>query len=151
MKNGILAFLPLLLAGLSSCFQCGPGSAQPIYQFGVEYNFKQSIIRVDHDTDEENFIFYYTDKGSSSDYNFYFTFTFSTILDTLFNSEEFEYVDGEGNEIVFDENGHYYFNGDKVIYISYKNANEEIKSSIANEQFSISIGCGTFVPSDVTE
>ncbi len=150
MKNGILAVLPLLLAGLSSCFQCGPGSAQPIYHFGIEYDFTQCLIRAEHEESEMRFEFYYTHIDRTYDCSFYFVFT-GEFLEHLYNDTEFSYTDENGNEIVFDENGHYYFNGDKVIYISYENANEEIKSSIANEQFSISIGCGTFVPSDVTE
>ena len=55
------------------------------------------------------------------------------------------YYNSLGEEIVFDDNGYYLFNTNITIYISYKNANQEIKTAIANRRCNISLPFGTFV------
>lgn len=44
--------------------------------------------------------------------------------------KEFEYTDELGNVIELDDDGLYSYTGDKTFYISYKNANEKLKSAI---------------------
>ena len=136
MRKGILAMLFVPLASILLCAACGPDSAQPIYHFGREYEFNNYIIKAELNAEEENFLCCYKVKSNSAHCVFSFKFTYNTLTE-LNNSIEFEYSDDNGNEIVFDENGYYTFTGDKTICISYKNANEEIKSAISDEQFSV--------------
>lgn len=44
--------------------------------------------------------------------------------------KEYEYTDELGNVIELDDDGLYSYTGDKTFYISYKNANEKLKSAI---------------------
>ena len=136
MKYRFLALLLLPLAGLCLWTGCGPDSAQEIYHFGQEYDCTQCIIKVDHEIAGEKFVYSYTEKINSTQCDFCFTFNYNTLID-LTNSNEFDYTTSDGNEIIFDASGHYSFVGDKIIYISYKNANNDIKAAIAKDDFSV--------------
>ncbi len=136
-RKFIFLFLILTcLCVLTACQQ-----KQRIYEIGETYEFNGYSVRIDLEADNERFVIDYTEKDYEYSHHFEFCFTYST--ETLHNSDEFEYVDGENNPIVFDEYG-YDFTGDKIIYVSYANANEEIKSAISDENFSINLGSKLF-------
>ncbi len=113
------------------------------YYMGTHYELNSCDVQVDIDENEEEFVFDYIDKDPNARLFFVFTFTYNN-LTHLRNSPEFDYVDDDGNELVFDEDGYSRLNGDQIIHISYHHANEEIKSVIASKKFSVSFGFGSF-------
>ncbi len=143
MKKGLISILSclLLMMALSGCKtgDCGIIS----YYMGIQYEFEDCDIRVDLDENEEEFVFDYVDKDPDSSLLFEFSFDYKNFTH-LHNSPEFDYVDDDGHELVFNEKGYCRFFGDQIIHISYHHANDEIKSAIASKTFSISFGSGSF-------
>ncbi len=122
-------------------------SPQELYHIGTEYNFGGDLVKVEDDKQNEQFVYSYQEITTNK-YPHYFHFTFSLWYDVseeFRNSTEFEYTDSTGDEIVFDETGHYYFNGSREIYISYAGANERIKQAIANNAYDLAFCVGTFI------
>ncbi len=126
---------------------CSYNSAQRAYYIGTEYNFGGDLIKVDDDKQNERFIYSYKEtKPDGYPHRFYFIFNFSGDTSIKYrNSEEFEYTDSTGEEVVFDENGYYMFNGSREIYISYAGANERIKQAIANNGYGLAFYKGPFI------
>ena len=118
---------------------------QEIYAIGREYEFNNVTVKVEDDVAEERFIWYYTvNDDDTSKHSFCFEFYLSA-GNTLSNSSEFEYSTSDPDEVIeFDENGYYRFYGSRIFYISYKNANEEIKNSIKNKECGLSFSFGSF-------
>lgn len=137
---GLVYLISVLVLWLGPMISGYPGV--PIYNIDQIYDYDSCNILLAHDEKDEKFVYYYTDKDSKSNI-FYFDFTYNTIT-TLHNSSEFIYTDSEGNELIFNENGRYEFLGDVTIYISYKNASQEIKTAISEHIFSLNFGVGSF-------
>ena len=138
----VLSILSFIIIAFTGC--SGGVTRLSPYHFGVKYNLNTCEVLVTFDKEDEKFIFEYTDKDSKAELYFDVNFTYHTII-TLSNSPEFDYTDKDGNELIFDENGYYVCNGDQIFYISYKNANAEIKEAISKGEFNISFGFGIFV------
>lgn len=118
---------------------------EPIYYLDDVYDFNNGAEAVvNQDFDGERFIYTYLDKNNKQEkMSFYFSINCNSLSADRFslkNSNEFTYTDSEGNEIVFDEHGYYNFQGNKKIYISYKNASEKTKTAIKQGEFSINCG-----------
>lgn len=121
------------------------GNPQPIYYIGEEYIFDTVTVKVEDDVAEEKYILYYTvNEDDTYKHSFCFEFHLNA-SETLINSTEFEYSTSDLDEVIeFDENGYYCFYGSRIFYVSYKNANEEIKNSIKNKECSIYCFIGLF-------
>ncbi|MDE6667284.1 MAG: hypothetical protein K2K38_02915 [Clostridia bacterium] len=137
----VLIFGAIILGLWLSC----DGHPIQIYNIGQEYAFNTFTVKVENDEVEQRFILYYTvTKEGQYSNSFTFDFGYKT-FEHITNSKEFEYSTSDPDEIItFDENGFYYFYGSRTFYISYKNANEEIKNSIANKEFNLSFPLGPF-------
>lgn len=139
---GILAYLMAL--GVL-CF--GPKifghTEPPFYHIGDERVFDDgSKVFVEQDFDNERFVYTHTNlEESDNNYVFCFDMTYFNFdtenMVTMRNSDEFIYTDATGNEIVFDENGDYNYQNDTIIYISYKNVSEEVKTVILKDKFDL--------------
>ena len=131
----------MLLSGCSC-----DGNPQRVYFIGEEYAFGTVTVKVEDNEIEQRYVLYYTvTKEEEYSNSFTFNFTYNT-CETIKNSPEFEYSTSDPDEeIAFDENGYYWFYGSRTFYISYKNANEEIKNIIANKECNIELSFGTFV------
>lgn len=145
----LIIFLCVLGIGLAVFLlnPIGPDSAQRIYLIGQKQTFNDgSELLIELDKENERFIYSMTDTSQSLHcFYFYFSnmpYSPNPIRET--NSAEFIYTDSDGNEIVFDETGYYRYNGSKIIYISYKNANDEIKTSINENGFTLETEQGSF-------
>lgn len=136
--------LTILLVFTTLAFIGCINSPQVVYHIGERYSFIDGDVLVTLDETEEKFVFEYTDKDPSASLYFDVSFTYHTVT-TLKNSPEFDYTDRDGNILVFDENGHYVCDGDQILYVSYKNASDEIKAAISKGEFNISFGFGPFI------
>lgn len=126
------------------------------YQIGV---YEEEIgMKVDIEEEKERFVVVKNDVWEDNDlllfsfrcYNFCETY-YDKYLNDYYNehwddrlseqensnlgyqnifTKELEYTDENGDIIEFDENGYYWFYGDKTFYVSYQNANENLKKSI---------------------
>ncbi|MDE6597667.1 MAG: hypothetical protein K2K60_03405 [Clostridia bacterium] len=148
MKKNSLLLLLCVIIGCSFMGCASNKNKQRVYNFGETYEFENFNVRVENNFEKERFEFYYVDKGNSVNCYFCVEFTYQTTeaMPTLLNSTEFKCIDSDCNEIVFNENRYYVFTGNKTLYISYKNATEEIKLAIEDANFSISFGFGYLVP-----
>lgn len=151
MKNFKAVFAVMCVAVILSIAAitagCYDGSPQRVYYIGTEYRFGNVFIKVDDDKQNEQFIFSYNKtKPDKYQHNFYFIFCFDGDTSIKYrNSEEFEYTDSTGEEVVFDEDGYYMFNGSRKIYISYAGANERIKQAVVNNVYHLAFSVGTFI------
>ena len=145
MRKIFTFIFTIMLIIIGFCFGCNCNhTPQKVYKIGIQYVTDSCDYIVSHDSIEERFVFEFIDKDSSTDNFFNFIFTYNN-LNSLRNSAEFTYYNNSGEEILFDENGYYVFNANITIYISYRNANQEIKSEIANRNCNISLPLGTFI------
>lgn len=148
MKKIFTFIFVVMLGVIGCCVGCDFNSPhkipQKVYKIGQQYTTDSCDYIIIHDANEERFIFIFMDKDPSADNSFSFTFTYDNI-NSLRNSIEFTYINSFGEEIVFDENGYYSFDGDITVYISYKNARQEIKTEIEKRSCSISLPFGTFI------
>lgn len=142
--KGIL--LSVLFALCSLCAGCiGNGTPQKVYYIGAEYTFGAVNAKVEHDEVQEQFVIRYDISKQDADSWHEFHFTLRYNLNELRNSENFEYFDESNSLIEFDENGYYIFYTSKIFYVSYKNANTDIKSIITNRKCELNFGVGTFI------
>ncbi len=140
----VLVILLFLLFLLPSC-KNEDSSRQQAYQMGVEHTFGSSTIKLSDDKENERFVLEYkTSEQGNNTYFFSFELNIST-SESLSNSDQFEYSDNLGSNIIFDKNGYYAFYTSRTFYISYKNANESVKNIILSKQYiSISTLSKTF-------
>lgn len=134
----------VLLAG---CIET-PTTPQIAYDVDREYIIGDTLkFKIENDAENERFIVIYEDiEGTDRERYFNFGFHDFNSAGCLFNPSYFEYSDNLGSEIVFNEDGHYDFIGDRTFYVVYKNSPEEIKTAIANSEYSISCyGRGYYV------
>jgi len=128
----------LLLTGCNS-----KHTPQVAYEIGAEHNFGTVKVKLDNDENQERFILYYTITNSGNESHF-FSFIFTNDEVCLNNSNQFEYSDNTGSKIEFDETGYYTFYTSRVFYISYKNADLNIKNFIYEKYCNVEIPLGTF-------
>lgn len=142
----IVACLSAFIAGAAFIAGCeSPSEPVIAYKIGEEHNFGGYLIKVEDDKQNERFI-YSCKAETPQKYPNFFNFILSVgAVEDYINSDEFSYADDAGAIITFDVQGYHYFYGDKVIYISYARANENIKESIASGGYSIEIGSHLFV------
>ena len=137
----IIAFILLIscVVLFTGCIE-NPSTPQRLYDIGREYVFGDTLkFKIENDMENEQFVIIYEDiKGTDTEHFFYFGFYDYNSVGYLFNPSYFEYSDNLGSEIVFNEDGHYDFIGDRTFYVVYKNSPEEIKTAIANSEYSIS-------------
>ena len=108
----------VLFTGCSGC-----ETPQTVYLIGDEYTFETIKVKLENDEAKEQFVLYY---------------------EVLKNSNQFSYKDNLESEFSFNENGYYEFSNSKTFYISYKEANEEVKNLIKDKNCSIELPIGTF-------
>ncbi len=125
-----------LIIGCIGFFGC-VHSPQVVYRIGRLYSFDYANFILTIDKENEVFVFEYDSKMEGSNW-FYFVFTHHTSMEYI-NGDEFEYLDNLGGQIVFDENGVFEFEGEKIFCISYANASEEIKSVINQGYFEVHV------------
>lgn len=116
---------------------------QKVYSIGKYYTFNTVKVKLENNIEEERFVLFYKILDQDGSTHF-FSFAFICNTKTLRNSENFDYKDDSDSEIVFNKNGYYEFYDSKIFYISYKNADEEIKDIIYSEDYSIELPIGTF-------
>ncbi len=126
---------------------CDKSTPQIVYAIGYEHTFGRVKVKIEDDKQEEQFVVYYTIPEDDR-YTHYFSFTFYlSNMEYLYNSDQFEYSDNLGSEIIFDENGYFVFYSSRTFYISYVNASDEVKSCIENDKYLINLSSGTFYSS----
>ena len=113
----------VLFTGCSGC-----ETPQTVYLIGEEYTFETIKVKLENDEAKEQFVLYY-EVLAQDESTHYFSFTIINNLES---------------EISFNENGYYEFSNSKTFYISYKEANEEVKNLIKNKNCSIELPIGTF-------
>jgi hypothetical protein len=125
----------VLLAG---CIET-PTTPQRLYDIGREYIIGDTLkFKIENDAENERFIVIYEDiNGTNKERYFNFYFHDFNSASRLFEPSYFEYSDNLGSEIVFNDDWHYDFIGDRTFYVVYKNSPEEIKTAIANSEYSI--------------
>ena len=135
------------------------------YYIGEEIQFSNGSAKLDIDIDNERFIYYRNVDSDKQWGSFSFGFrdhltgkdythnpTQVDDVRTFDYSKEFEITDKDGNKIVFTDldstssgiYGYEYY-GSNVFYISYKNANTEIKEAIEKDRYCISAGGFRFI------
>lgn len=134
----IAAAMAIVLVGCEP-----PSSPQRVYKIGQEYELGNITVKVEDDSERERYILYY-DNSDDGEINA-FAFSFKYNNKSLSNSNEFAYSDNLDNTIEFDQDGYYWFYGERTFYVSYKNADAEIKQVIAEQACNISFSFGTFV------
>ena len=140
--GGILSVILISMLLLAGCTD--NKTPQVVYLLGEEYFFDTINVKVENDEEQERFVLYYNILGQEKDSHFFaFTFTHNTY--DLKNSEQFEYSDNLDSKIEFNENGYYVFNDSRIFYVSYKNADVDIKRIINDKDCIIEFPIGTFV------
>ena len=163
MKRAVLSVI--IISVVLLFVGCGPYSRVRKYYIGEEIVFSNGSAKLDIDIDNERFIYY--DNVASDKQWGSFSFGFRDHLTgkdytdnptqvddvrTFDYSKEFEITDKDGNKIVFTDldstssgiYGYEYY-GSNVFYISYKNANAEIKEAIEKDRYSINTGSFGFI------
>ena len=138
----ILCLMLLSALTLTGCFF--NQRRQIVYTVGVEYTFKYVTVKLENDEAREQFVLYYHITKNEGKDSHFFGFTLIYQTNVLSNSEQFEYSDNLGSEIEFDENGYYVFHDSRIFYVSYKNADEDMKSIIRSHDYSIELPIATF-------
>lgn len=128
----------VLFTGCSGC-----ETPQTVYLIGEEYTFETIKVKLENDEANEKFILYY-EVLVQDESTHYFSFTIINNTETLKNSNQFNYKDNLDSKIKFNENGYYEFSNSRTFYISYKEANAEVKSLIKDKICSIELPIGTF-------
>lgn len=126
---------------VTSC--SGGETPQTVYLIGEKYTFETIKVKLENDEAKEQFVLYY-EVLVQDESTHYFSFTIINNTEDLKNSNQFSYKDNLESEISFNENGYYEFSNSKTFYISYKEANEEVKNLIKNKICSIELPIGTF-------
>jgi hypothetical protein len=116
---------------------------QIVYAIGEECVIGTVNVKVENDEEQEQFILYYNITEQET-YSHYFSFIFGYNMETVKNSEQFEYSDNLDSKIEFDENGYYVFDTSRIFYISYKNSSTEIKNIISSKECTLEFPIGTF-------
>lgn len=128
----------VLFTGCSGC-----ETPQTVYLIGEGYTFETIKVKLENDEAKEQFVLYY-EVLAQDESTHYFSFTIINNTETLKNSNQFSYKDNLESEFSFNENGYYEFSNSKTFYISYKEANEEVKNLIKDKNCSIELPIGTF-------
>ena len=145
MKKAIYLLITLVcVVCLFGCVE-QPTTPKRLYDIGREYVFGDTLkFKIENDAENEQFVITY-ECISENDEKLHFIFGFnSRDIEVYTYDSLFQYSDNLGSEITFNEYGCYYFTGDRTFYVSYKNTSEEIKTAIANNEYSISSSCGEF-------
>lgn len=117
---------------------------QIAYAIGEEHTFGMIKVKVEHDELQEKFIIHFNISEQNKDNRHWFHFTFNYDSNSLRNSEQFEYFDETDTKIEFNESGYYVFQTSKTFYVSYKNANTDVKAAIIDRKCNFDFGQGTF-------
>ena len=120
-----------------------PSTPQEFYYIETNYDLGYTEIQVNNDRENEQFI---AILNSKTDQTIYFSFVFNCSIGGIINSTQFTYKDNLGNDILFDDLGYYEYVGERIFYISYKNANETIKTDILNDNYSLEVASYDFIP-----
>ena len=162
MKRKIIVVFTTLLILLALFSACGYSrkSKQMVYKVGEEYELgKTGIVhKVEHDSEREQFVYYFSASKSklrpeADEGIFYFILfddddsqeTYGTIPPAY---SGLVITDESGAPVAFDEEGRYCFQGkiDKIFYISYKDADEQVKKAINDNRYTIEVAGKMFVP-----
>lgn len=159
-KATIMLIVASMVMSLSACIGCdGNGCKVRIYCIGRYENDIGMQVDIDEENErfvivekniwgkKYNYLLSFRFKFDFSDY----PKSFDEYLDDYYNEywddslseeensaleydhrykNEFEYTDENGDIVELDEDGVYNFYGDKTFYVSYKNANENLKKAI---------------------
>ncbi len=134
MKKITLVVVCLII--IATCNGCIVDVEKPYegYVMGYKYELTTYTIQAVDDKENERFVITYTSLVDGN--SLFFQCEFSYVVgEQLKNSNEFSYTDNLDSDIVFNEDGYYEFTGNRIFYVSYKNANVEIKESIANDDY----------------
>ncbi len=142
--NYVVVVLFLFLVTFAGC-KYGDLSKQQAYEMGVEHSFGDVTVRLSQDEENERFVLECKISEKSDEVRL-FSFELNiSATESLNNCEQFDYGDNLGSQIVFGENGYYEFYSDRIFYISYKNADENVKKIILDKKYiSISTLSKTF-------
>ena len=152
MKKALLiSFLLLfclIIAFLISISGCD-GSPQEAREIGREYTGNGYSEKVELDKENERLVFTHKYDDASSSCGFGFGFTCETtntlsVYDRSAQKAGFMFTDSDGKEIEFDDYGYYWFSGSKVLYIYYKNTDQDIKKAIDDGKFSVDFGSNLY-------
>jgi len=140
---GILSVI--LFSSLVGCVE--KETPQTVYLIGEEYSLGTVNVKVENDESQERFVLYYNILEQNNESHF-FAFTFKHDEMCLKNSTQFKYSDNLDSKIEFNENGYYVFDESRVFYVSYKNADTDIKSIINDKNCILEFPTGTFAFSE---
>lgn len=116
---------------------------QEFYYIETNYDLGHTEIQLNNDRENEQFI---AMLNSKTDQTIYFSFVFNGSIGGIINSAQFTYKDNLGNDITFNDLGYYEYVGERIFYISYKNANNAIKTDILNDNYSLEVASYDFMP-----
>jgi len=147
MKNKKILIPLISVLSLSSCIS--NESPQQYYFIGEVYDYETCSFLLEIDDENERLIYsFIVKKNGATDY---FSFVFSSsdnsiwIRDMNEINDNFDFFYQSGEKLVFNEEHYVVLDTSNVIYISYENANEEIKNVIKRKDFRVSIGGLTYV------
>ena len=150
VKKVVGSVLSVMLLSMPLFIGCVKNETpQIVYLLGEEYNFNTVNVKVENDEVQERIVLYYNILEQEKESHF-FAFTFIYNKYELKNSDRFDYSDNLGSLIEFNENGYYVFDDSRIFYISYKNADAEIKRIINDKNYIIEFPIGTFAFSEHT-
>ena len=137
---------------LTSCLFCFSSciddfnSQERAYDIGREYILGDNLkFKIENDVENEVFVITYDNiNETNEELSFCFGFYDFNTTSCFYNPSYFEYSDNLGSIIIFNEDEYYMFTGDRIFYVSYKNSPDNIKTAIANSEYSISCFCGGF-------
>ena len=145
LKNISLGLATLsLIASLSAC------TKQRIYLFDEENVHYDWTVLATNDSANERFVLDIkkNNEKSKSSFGFFFIFRYGNaqFIKNTDDTRQLVYRLYDGEEIQFDEDGFYYFDTSNYINVFYTYADQEVKQAIADKDYDIQFGCGSYHP-----
>ena len=144
VKKIVLSLTPIfLLSSLGAC------TKQRIYYLDEDNVYGDWTIFATNDRENERFDLEFKPKNNASKYTFFFILSYGQENKMIKNTDqtsELTYQYYGGGDILFNEEGSYFFSGRTRLNVSYASASQEVKQAITDKDYSLQFGCGHYFP-----